>query len=175
MIKKSKKDQTRSSEVVEIMEDLEDTAREKIQRISTDGRVGVIFAEIKDNGENKSDEPGFRARIEQILYLARSGEADNYYEFGVIQMALTVRSWDIWENLWREKHPDQGDKWDIGVDHSLMKIWREEVHRLFVEHNQEHVLSMSMREYKRRLAEGNLNITTAGQIAAFFYKAFHEV
>lgn len=166
---------THSKKVVEIMEDLGDTAREKIKRISTDGRVGVIFAEIKDNGGAKSDEPGFRARIEQILYLAKSGEADNYYEFGVIQMALTVRSWDIWENLWREKYPDQGDKWDIGIDHSLMKIWREDVRQLFVEHNQEHVLSMSMREYKRRLAEGTLNVTTAGQIAAFFYKAFHEL
>ena len=168
---------THSKEVVEIMEGLEDTAREKINRISTDGRVGVIFAEIKDqehrDGE-KSDEPGFRARIEQILYLAKSGEADNYYEFGVIQMALTVRSWDLWENLWREKHPDRGDEWDVGIDHSLMKIWREKVRRLFIEHNQEQVLSMSTKEYKKRLAEGNLNVDTAGQIADFFYKAFHE-
>ncbi len=157
------------------MEGLGDTAREKIERISTDGRVGVIFAEIKDNGGDKSDEPGFRARIEQILYLAKSGEADNYYEFGVIQMALAVRSWDIWENLWRAKHPDQADRWDVGVDPNLMGIWREKVHQLFIEHNQGPVLSMSMREYKRRLAEGNLNVTTAGQIAAFFYKAFHEI
>ena len=90
-------------------------------------------------------------------------------------MALAVRSWDVWEKLWREKHPDQGDKWDVGIDQSLMHIWREKVRRLFIEHNQEHVLSMSMREYKRRLAEGTLNVMTAGQIADFFYKAFHEV
>jgi len=170
----NKKQPTHSKEVVELMEFLEDTAREKINRISTDGRVGVIFAEIKDHDGKKSDEPGFRPRIEQILYLARSGEADNYYEFGVIQMALTVRSWDIWEVLWRDKHPDQGDKWDVGIDHSLMQIWREKVRQLFIDHNQQHVLSMSMREYKKRLAEGNLSIKISGQIADFFYKAFHE-
>ena len=166
---------THSKEVVEIMEGLEDTARDKIERISMDGRVGVIFAEIKDHDGKKSDEPGFRPRIEQILYLARSGEADNYYEFGVIQMALTVRSWDIWERLWREKYPDQGDKWDVGIDHCLMEIWREKVRQLFIDHNQQYVLSMSMREYKKKLAEGNLSIKVAGQIADFFYKAFHEV
>ena len=171
----SKPRPTHSRDVVEIMENLEDTAREKINRISTDGRVGVIFAEIKDSNGEKSGDPGFRPRIEQILYLARSGEAENYYEFGVIQMALTVRAWDIWEKLWREKYPERGDKWDVGIDHDLMRVWREKVRLLFIEHQQEHVLSMSMREYKKRLAQGNLNVKTAGQIADFFYKAFHEV
>ncbi|MEA1926785.1 MAG: hypothetical protein U9N73_01150 [Candidatus Auribacterota bacterium] len=175
MTENKKKDSSHSRDVVKIMEDLGRRARNKIERISADGRAGVIFAEIKDSEGNKTSKPGFRARVEQILYLARSGEAEEYYDFDVIQMALTVRAWDIWERLWREKHPDRVDDWDVGIDHSLMRIWREDVRRLFIEHHQEQVLVMKMREYKSRLAEGDLDKDTSRQIADFFYKAFHEV
>ena len=156
------------------MENLGRREKGKIEQISRGGRVGMLFAEIKDANEGKNSEPGFRSRVEQILYLGRSGEAERYYDFGVIQMALTVRAWDIWEKLWREKYPSRGDEWDTGFDHQLMRDWREKVRRLFIEHNQEKVISMGLKDYIVRLIEGGLDEETAGEVASFFHKAFHE-
>lgn len=163
-----------SQAVVRIMEGLGRREKVEIGRTSRGGRVGMVFAEIKDVNGKKSGQPGFRSRVEQILYLARSGEAERYYNFGAIQMALTVRAWDIWEKLWREKYPDRGDDWDTGSDHQLMRDWREKVRRLFIEHEQEKVISMGLEDYIVRLIEGDLDEATAGEIASFFYRAFHE-
>ncbi|MFH1038868.1 MAG: hypothetical protein V1789_09415 [PVC group bacterium] len=155
------------------MKNLGRRAEGKVEKISRGGRVGMLFAEIKDADGDKRGEPGFRSRVELILYLARSGEAEKYYDFGVIQMALAVRAWDIWEKLWGEKYPDRGDEWETGFDHGLMRVWRDKVRRLFIEHHQEKVIPMKLDEYVTRLVEGDLDEETAGEIAFFFYKAFH--
>ncbi len=167
--------ESHSKAVVKIMEGLGHRAQERVRKISGADRVGMLFAEIKDSDGEKSNEPGFRARVEQILYLARSGEAEKYYDFGVIQMALAVRAWDIWEKLWRDKHPDREEEWETGTDHALMRVWQQKVRELFIEHHQEKVLSLRMKDYIRRLFEGELDEAGAGDIASFFYKAFHEV
>ncbi|MDP8236263.1 MAG: hypothetical protein P9M08_07750 [Candidatus Erginobacter occultus] len=163
-----------TSAVMKIMEGLAGRSRDKLARVSRGGRVGMLFAEIKDADGNRKGEPGFRARVEQILYLARAGEAEKYYGFGAIQMALAVRAWDIWEKLWREKYPDRGDEWERGYDHHLMRLWRERVRELFAEHHQERMIPMPLEEYVSRLLDGDLNEETAGELAAFFHKAFHE-
>jgi len=163
-----------SQAVVKILEKLSSGARSKVERARRWGRVGMLFAAIKDAGGGDGEEPGFRARVEQILYLARSGEAEKYYSFGAIQTALAVRSWDIWEELWRAKHPDRGDEWETGYDHHLMRTWRQRVVRLFVEHHQAPAARMSVEEYVSRLLESGLDEETAGELAAFFHKAFYE-
>ncbi len=163
-----------SRAVVKIMESLAPRARDKVDQARRFGRVGMLFAAIKDADGETGDEPGFRARVEQILYLARAGEADKYYSFGAIQTALAVRSWDIWEELWRETYPDRGDEWETGYDFHLMRTWRKRVHRLFVEHHQEEAVGMPMAEYVSRLLESGIDERTASELAVFFHKAFHQ-
>lgn len=163
-----------SQSVVKIMESLSRRVRDQVDQTSRSGRVGMLFAEIKDTNGRRRGEPGFRSRVEQILYLAHSGEAEKYYSFGAIQTALAVRSWDIWEKLWREKYPDRGEEWVSGYDHHLMRIWRERVRQLFIEHHQQAAVVMSMEDYVTRLLEGDLDSDTAGELAAFFHQAFHQ-
>ncbi len=163
-----------SQAVVNIMEKLARRSRGKVEQARRWGRVGMVFAAIKDADENGGGDPGFRARVEQILFLAQAGEAEKYYSFGAIQTALAVRSWDIWEELWREKYPDRGDEWETGHDHHLMRIWRQRVVKIFVEHHQAAAARMSVKEYVSRLLESGLDEETAAELAAFFHKAFHE-
>jgi hypothetical protein len=163
-----------SQAVVKIMEGLAPRARSKVEQARRFGRVGMLFAAIKDADSEAGDEPGFRSRVEQILYLARAGDAEKHYSFGAIQTALAVRSWDIWEELWREKYPDRGDEWETGYDYHLMRTWRQQVVRLFDEHHQAAATRMSVKEYVSRLLESGLNEETAGELAAFFHKAFRQ-
>lgn len=163
-----------SQAVVKIMESLAPRARGKVEQARRFGRVGMLFAAIKDADGEHPDEPGFRSRVEQILYLARAGEAEKYYSFWAIQMALAVRSWDIWEELWREKYPDRGDEWENGYDHHLMRIWRRRVRQLFIEHHQKEAVGMTIKDYVSRILDGDLDPATAAELAAFFHKAFHH-
>lgn len=163
-----------SRAAVRIMQRLGRRSRKRLEEAGRAGRVGMLFAEIKDADGGQKGEPGFRARMEQILYLARAGEAEQYYSFGAIQVALAVRSWDIWERLWREKYPDRAGEWETGYDHHLMRIWRERVRELFTDHHQEEVISIPLEEYVSRLLADDLDEETAGELAAFFHKAFHE-
>ena len=161
-----------SGDVLSLIEKLGRRVRPIVAAARRTGRAGMLFAEIRNERDEEEKGPDLRARIEQILYLAESGEADKYYDFGVIQLALLIRAWDQWEELWRKRHPELGDHWEVGGDRTLMRQWRERVRRLFIKHHQEAVLSMDRDEYVKRLCRDGVAPDLARETADFFYRAF---
>ena len=161
-----------SGAVLSLIDKLARRARPIAQLGRMSGRAGMLFAEIRNEREKDESGPDLRARIEQILYLAQNGEAEKYYDFGVIQLALLIRAWDQWEQLWRKRHPELEEDWELGGDRILMRKWRKKVRELFVEHHQDQVMEMDRGDYVQRLIDDGVEPEIAGEVADFFYRAF---
>ncbi len=170
--KESPRKKEHSGAVLSLIEKLGKRVRPIVQMARRSGRAGMLFAEIRDEKENDESGPDLRTRIEQILYLAQNGEAEKYYDFGVIQLALMIRAWDQWEDLWRKRHPELKDDWELGGDRTLMHDWRRNVRQLLIEHHQEQVIEMDREVYIERLIEDGVDPNLSREVADFFYRAF---
>jgi hypothetical protein len=91
----------------------------------------------------------------------------------VLQISMMEVSYDMWEQLWNDAHPDRFEGvWD-GVDFELMSVWRERVRTMIRECRQEAILAITVEEYFAQVTAVGPNEEVAEMLADWMWK-IHE-
>ena len=117
------------------------------------------------------------AFAEAHVYQAKAGVdpfAGDPRGFFLLQCAMAIISFRIWEDLWNEKHPEQfGQAWDA-ADFALMPVWREKVRTMITECGQQCVFAMTAEEYQVRLFDAGADEETAKELVSWMSVLYEQ-
>jgi hypothetical protein len=88
-------------------------------------------------------------------------EQDGWFE---LQISMQEISYEMWEQLWNDAHPDRFGEWDR-EDFTLMSVWREKVRTIIKECRQEAILGMTAEEYFNHLTAAGASGEDAQELA----------
>ena len=110
------------------------------------------------------------AFAEAHVYQAKVGVdafADDPLGYFLLQCALAIISFQIWEDLWNETHPERfGQVWEA-VDVALMPVWREKVRTMITECGQQAVFAMTMEDYQAKLFDAGADEETTAELVTW--------